>query len=366
MVYYKENLENCFIFEDAPISEAIHKIEANAAKIALVTNQRKQLVGTITDGDIRRSILNNVDDHESVSTLLKNKSHPDYTKPIQATEGSSKAELAALMHKYKIASVPLVNEENQVVDIAIFQDLVEDYKLPVRAVVMAGGLGTRLRPLTDSTPKPMLPVGEKPLLEQIIAQLKTSFINDVVITTHYLANQISDHFGDGHNHGVNIQYVQEDEPLGTAGSIGLIPEMEDTLLIINGDILTNMDFSAFLHFHKQHNASLSVAVRRYTIDVPYGVIESKDSLITSIKEKPQISFFVNAGIYLVEPDAREFIPEGSDKFDMPDLVTTLLDQGKTVVNFPIHEYWLDIGKPDDYLRASQDIAQGVFTPATSN
>lgn len=366
MVYYKQNLENCFILEDAPISEAIQKIEANTAKIALVINPEKQLIGTITDGDIRRSILNNVDDTESVRTLLKNKSHPDYTKPIQATEGATKAEIASLMHKYKIASIPLVNPNNQVVDIAIFQDLVEDYKLPVRAVVMAGGLGTRLRPLTNSTPKPMLPVGEKPLLEQIIAQLKTSFINDVVITTHYLANQISDHFGDGHNHGVNIQYVQEDEPLGTAGSIGLIPELEDTLLIINGDILTNMDFSAFLQFHKQHSASLSVAVRRYTIDVPYGVIESKDSLITSIKEKPQISFFVNAGIYLVEPDAREFIPHGSDKFDMPDLVNTLLEQGKTVVNFPIHEYWLDIGKPDDYVRASQDIEQGVFTPAKSN
>ncbi|WP_417832238.1 nucleotidyltransferase family protein [Terasakiella sp.] len=348
------------------ISDAIRVIEANSAKIALVVDECNRLIGTITDGDIRRSILGNVKETEPLSVLLSSKTNPTYKTPIKAHSSISEPELIALMQKYKITSIPLIDDDARVIDIVGFQQLFSENQLPVRAVVMAGGFGTRLRPLTNSTPKPMLPVGEKPLLEQIITQLKTSNIYDVVITTHYLSNQITDHFGDGQNHGVNIQYVKEDQPLGTAGAVSLVPDRQSTLLIINGDILTNLDFSAFLQFHKEHNAKLSVAVRRYTIDIPYGVVKSKDSHITEIKEKPQISFFVNAGIYLAEPSAIELIPQNGDKFDMTQLIDLLLETGETVINFPIHEYWLDIGKHDDYLKAQQDIEQGIFAKKVEN
>ena len=222
---------------------------------------------------------------------------------------------------------------------------------------MAGGSGTRLRPLTEDLPKPMLPVGDRPLMEVIIDQLRQSGIGRVNITTHYLPEKITDYFGNGENFGVELNYVSEDRPLGTAGSLGLIDWPRETLLVINGDILTKVNFRAMLDYHQEHRADITVGVRKYDIQVPYGVVECEDQRVCRLREKPNLSFFVNAGIYMLEPSVNEHIPNGQH-YDMTDLIERLIHKGRSVVSFPIVEYWLDIGEPSDYERAQKDMKNG--------
>ncbi|MEQ9023477.1 MAG: sugar phosphate nucleotidyltransferase, partial [Pseudomonadales bacterium] len=198
---------------------------------------------------------------------------------------------------------------------------------------MAGGFGTRLHPLTEETPKPMLPVGGRPLMEYTIKQLRKVGIKKVNIATHFRPDKIIDHFGDGSDIGVDLNYVNEMSPLGTAGALGLVEEWRGTLLMINGDILTNVDFNAMHRFHQEHQAILTVAVRQYDLQIPYGVIESNDSFVVDITEKPEAKFLVNAGIYLIEPSARTHLPK-EERFDMTDLIKKLIADGQPVACFP--------------------------------
>jgi len=224
---------------------------------------------------------------------------------------------------------------------------------------MAGGLGTRLRPLTEDLPKPMLLVGGKPLIERVIEQLWLAGIRRVNLTTHYKPEKIIEHFGDGSTFGIELNYVNEEHPLGTGGALGLMPMPSQPLLVINGDILTQVNFRAMHAFHQEQKADLTVAVRRYEIQVPYGVIECEGARVRRLQEKPQVGFLVNAGIYLLEPSVYQFIPQNTS-FNMTDLIQWLLDAGRTVVSFPVHEYWLDIGQPADYAQAQSDVANGRF------
>jgi NDP-sugar pyrophosphorylase family protein len=226
-------------------------------------------------------------------------------------------------------------------------------------MVMAGGYGTRLRPLTDETPKPMLPIGSRPLLELIVSQLRDAGIRKVNLATHYKSEVITEHFKDGSDFGVDIRYVKEDQPLGTAGALSLLEDSDEPLLVVNGDILTRVDFRAMLNFHREHNADLTVAVRQYEFRVPYGVIEADGVWIKGISEKPVVRQFINAGIYLLSPSVRAVIPNGQH-FDIPDLVHRLIEEGRPVVCFPVREYWLDIGKADQYDQAKSDVANGRF------
>jgi len=232
--------------------------------------------------------------------------------------------------------------------------LVPDQPLPVQAVVMAGGKGTRLHPLTAETPKPMLRVGERPVLEIIIGQLREAGIKQVKVTTHHKSEKIEEHFGDGKEFGIELSYVEEDRPLGTVGGLGLLEIPQETTLVINGDILTRVDFRAMLAYHREHQADLTVAVRQYDIKVPYGIIECEGSMVRGVSEKPLLGFFVNAGIYLLEPGVYQFIPSGQ-RFDMTELIQRVLREGRTVVSFPIREYWLDIGQREDYEQAQEEI-----------
>ena len=220
------------------------------------------------------------------------------------------------------------------------------------AVVMAGGFGTRLRPLTDHVPKPMLPVGDRPLLERTLERLRDAGIHSVSITTHYLADAIVGHFGDGHAFGLHLDYVAEDRPLGTAGALAQIGKFDGTLLVLNGDILTGVDFRDMLAFHRMHGADATVAVRRYEVPVPYGVVECEDGLVREVREKPSLHLLINAGMYLLEPAVRDYIPEGQC-FDMPQLLQRLLRDQRRVVSFPVLEYWVDIGQPPDYAFAQE-------------
>ncbi|MEQ8195995.1 MAG: nucleotidyltransferase family protein [Rhodospirillales bacterium] len=350
-------LEYFLISPSMSIRDAIASIDKNSEGIALVTDDGNRLIRTVTDGDIRRAMLAKLALDDTIGTLLRSQITPVDSKPITAPFDTSDASILRLMNELKIRHVPLVDEHNRVVDIALLRHLVRDYEPGLEAIVMAGGFGTRLHPLTEETPKPMLPVGGRPLMEYTIKQLRNVGIKKVNIATHFRPDKIIDHFGDGSDIGVDLNYVNEMSPLGTAGALGLVEEWRGTLLMINGDILTNVDFNAMHRFHQEHQAILTVAVRQYDLQIPYGVIESNDSFVVDITEKPEAKFLVNAGIYLIEPSARTHLPK-EERFDMTDLIKKLIADGQPVACFPIREYWLDIGQHDDYIRAQEDAKNG--------
>jgi NDP-sugar pyrophosphorylase family protein len=250
-----------------------------------------------------------------------------------------------------------VDEENHVVEFLLRKDLVPDVRLDLSAVIMAGGYGKRLLPLTERVPKPMLPVGDRPLLELTLEQLRRSGIRDVSLTTHYLPESIVNHFGDGEGFGVSLNYLKEDHPMGTAGGLKQMKRPDSTFLVINGDILTGVPFQEMLVYHRKHEAVLTVGVRKYDMQVPFGVVECEDVRVTKLQEKPSLSFFINAGTYLLEPSACDHIPEGQP-FDMTDLMQKLIEAGRRVVGFPIMEYWLDVGRHEDYQKAQMDVLKG--------
>lgn len=353
------DIKSLLVTPSSSIREAMSCIDRNARGIALVVDAERRLIATITDGDTRRAILSGVDLDLPVSELLRLRSQVFDTTPQTALLGTSDASLLHLMTETNLRQIPLVDDEGRVVDVALLSGLVEEYELPLRAIVMAGGYGTRLRPLTDELPKPMLPVGDRPLLEIIVNGLREAGIRHVNVATHYKSEMIAEHFKDGQGFGVDIRYVKEDQPLGTAGALSMLEESDEPLLVINGDILTRVDFRAMLNFHREHKSDLTVAVSQYEFRVPYGVIETDGVAVTGISEKPLVRQFINAGIYLLNPSIRRLIPNGQH-YDIPDLIDRLLKEGRPVVCFPIREYWLDIGKSDHYHQAKADIATGRF------
>jgi dTDP-glucose pyrophosphorylase len=343
---------------DASVRAAMERIDSGRAGIALVVDADRRLLGTITDGDIRRAMLADVALDAPVSTLLDRQRALDEQRPVPLTApaGTPTPELVALMQRYDVRQIPLVDDGGRVESVALLGELVEVEGPPLRAVVMAGGFGTRLGELTAETPKPMLPVGDRPLLERIIEQLRDAGIAHVNLTTHYRADAIAGHFGDGAEHGISIEYVSEAQPLGTAGALGLI-ESDAPILVMNGDILTRVDFRAMHRFHDEHAADMTVAVRPYETRVPYGLVELDESRIVGIEEKPLARGFVNAGIYLVKPEVCRLVTPG-EPLDMPQLIERLLAEGRNVVGFPLREYWLDIGRLADYEQALAD-AEGL-------
>lgn len=339
------------------IREAIRTIDRAAKGIALVVDEQGRLVGTVTDGDVRRALLDGISTEERVALLLQRKAESPYPAPITAPAGTPPTLLLQQMQAQSIRQIPLLDETGRPVELATLDALLPQQFLALQAVVMAGGFGTRLRPLTEELPKPMLPVGDRPLLERILNRLQQAGIQQVNITTHYMPEKITDYFGDGSDFGLSIRYVSEAQPLGTAGALSLIETPDEPLLVLNGDILTSLDFGAMLAFHREHRADLTVAVRQYDLQVPYGVLLCEGAEVRQIREKPTYSFFVNAGIYLLQPEAHRYIP-GGQRFDMPELIERLIEEGRRVVSFPIVEYWLDIGHPDDYARAQADLEEG--------
>ena len=347
------------VSEATSVRNVISCIDRNGKGIAIVLDGDQHLIATVTDGDIRRAILAGIDVELPIRELLNRRSNVSHEGPITAPVGTADTTLLHIMAETTVRHIPLVDQDNRVIDVALLSELVREYELPLRAVVMAGGFGTRLRPLTDELPKPMLPVGNRPLLELIVEQLRDAGIRQVNVATHYKGDVISEHFRDGQDFGVDIRYVKEDQPLGTVGALSLLEESEEPLLVINGDILTRVDFRAMLHFHREHKADLTVAVRQYEFNVPYGVVDTDGVAVRGILEKPVVKQFINAGIYLLNPAVRLMIPNGQP-YDIPDLIQLLLKEDRTVVCFPIREYWLDIGKADQYDQAKSDIANGVF------
>ena len=336
------------------ILEAVAKMDVDRLGIILVVDEERRLVGTVTDGDVRRAILARVDFKGAISELLARKAGSPVANPITAQVDDDRATLLLLLQQHRILHLPLLDGDRRVVALVTQDEFLPEALLPLQAVVMAGGAGVRLRPLTDGTPKPMLPVGDRPLMEIIIGHLKDAGIRRVSVSTHRHAEQIASHFGDGAQFGVELSYLPEERPLGTAGSLTAMEGSDETLLVMNGDILTHVDFRAMMRFHREHAADLTVAVRQYDLEVPYGVVDCDGAVVTGLTEKPVMKCFVNAGIYLVEPKMCAYIPAG-ERFDMTDLIQRMLDEGRMVVSFPIREYWLDIGQFPDYEKAQADV-----------
>jgi len=340
---------------EMPISECFALLDRSGLGALAVCDEQNKLLGIVTDGDIRRALMRNLSLDEPCMAIAG-------VHPLTALQSISSVAALHLMNHGKpflVNHLPIVDEEGRLIDILLRSDLQNIDALGVRAVVMAGGFGIRLRPLTDETPKPMLPMGDRPVMEHIIGHLRDAGISKVNVTTHYLPDKIKSYFGNGNDFGVTIDYVEECSPLGTAGSLSLIESSNEPILVINGDIMTKVDFRSMVAFHREHKSDLTVGVRQLELKVPFGVLDCNEMLVSAIREKPTIKLFINAGIYLLEPHVHALIPH-EKRYDMTDLMAHLIETGKRVVSFPIIEYWMDIGQISDYEKANADIEVRVL------
>ncbi|MEO3680960.1 nucleotidyltransferase family protein [Shewanella vesiculosa] len=330
------------------IRDALEIINLHALQVALVVDENEQLKGVVTDGDIRRALLNNLTLDQPVDLVMNH-------NPITAQLDTPKQKLIRLMEQKSILAIPLI-KDGRVAGLQTLKQALNQpyYDNPV--LIMAGGFGTRLRPLTDNCPKPMLKVGNKPLLEMTILNFAKAGFVHFYISTHFMPEQIKDYFGDGSRLNVNITYIHEDAPLGTGGALGLLPnDIPDLpLIMMNGDVLTKVDVQRLLEFHNENQAHATMCVREYEYQIPYGVINGNGNTVVSMEEKPTQRFFVNAGIYVLSPEIIKQVSE-NQVIDMPTLLDNKIQVGGKVLMFPLHEYWLDIGRLDDFNRAQADI-----------
>ena len=332
-----------------PVLAAVRRLDAAGSGALLVCDDGGVLVGIVTDGDIRRAILRGVSFDAAVGSIATSR------PVVGAAELSERAALELMDHAagFPVHQLPLVDDAGRAAGLLLRRDLVSPERLGLSALIMAGGLGTRMLPLTETVPKPMLRICDRPLLERTVSSLKRAGISRVAISTAHLADRITTYFGDGRALGVDLQYVSEIQPLGTAGALRLLEDDASPTLVINGDILPSLPFPDLVAFHRREGAELTVGMRRCELHLPYGVLDCDGARIRAVREKPRQSFWANAGIYVVEPSVRDLIPEAA-RFDMTDLIEKLLADGRRVAGFPILEYWLDIGQPADYIRAEAD------------
>lgn len=345
-MYLNIPVEDLCISNEDSLHQAAKIIENGTKQIALVIDQDKKLRGILTDGDLRRAMIAGVA-MDAPAAMVMQRSF------ISGPTGMGINKIFAIMQEKSIRHVPIVDTQGTLVDLAWISDLIKQDAGELSAVVMAGGFGKRLLPLTENLPKPMLPVGDRPVMEHIIDHLRMAGIRDLKVTTHYMPEKIKGHFGNGNKFGVKIDYVSEDRPLGTAGALGLMPKPDRPTLVVNGDIMSQVNYRAMLAFHREHQADLTVGVRQYEVQIPYGVMVCEGARVRKLTEKPQHTFLVNAGIYLLSPHVHRYIPK-NERYDMTDLIEALIEDGRSVVSFPIMEYWLDIGQHADYERANID------------
>lgn len=343
---------------DATLREAAERLDRTGVGIVLVLDGEGKLAGVVTDGDVRRAMLRQGSVDIPLSTLLFNETTGQLRSYIAADASSPRETLLGMMAQHGIRHIPLLDAAGMPLDLALYEELTAAHPLSphatfARAVVMAGGFGTRLHPLTDDVPKPMLPVGDRPLLEIIVGQLRDAGITDITLSTYFHAEMIHAHFGNGARFGVRIGYLSEDQPLGTAGALSLLDRPDLPVLVLNGDILTNTDFAAMVAFHREQQAMLTLSAYTYNTAIPYGVLDVVDGQVRSVTEKPQFSYQVSAGIYVLSPQAFDFLTPGKH-CNMTDLIDRVLAAGHKIAAFPIQEYWCDIGRVSDYLKAIKD------------
>lgn len=336
----------------ATLRECLETIDAAALNIALVVDEHNKLLGTVTDGDIRRGLIRRL-------TLNSMASECMFQQPTVGHQDDSNYQLINKIRKSCVRSIPIVSQEGVVIGLKSIEELTHTQSLDNPVLLMAGGKGTRLHPLTSDCPKPLLRVGSKPILETIIENFVEFGFWDFYISVHHMPEQIEDYFGNGDKWGISIRYLREEEPLGTAGALGLLPEDVSTLpmIIMNGDLLTKVNYKQLVQYHHDNAASATVCVKEYVHEIPYGVIQHEDGMVIAIEEKPIQQYFVNAGIYVLNYDVTKRIM--GQYVDMPDIIESCIQQ-KDVRIFPIHEYWLDIGLKDDFKKAQSDFHQEFF------
>jgi dTDP-glucose pyrophosphorylase len=332
------------------VLDALASLERSGLQIALIVDTGRRLLGVVTDGDIRKHILKGGSLEIPISQLMN-------ANPVAANASESRGELLNCMRTRRIHQLPLVDDHSQVVGLVTLDELLAAETQPNLVVLMAGGLGHRLRPLTEHTPKPMLKIGERPILETIVTQFRDHGFRRFVIAMHYLGDQIADYFGDGSRFDAEITYLRETEPLGTAGALSLLSDRPaEPFFLMNGDLLTKLNFTSLMAFHQASGAPVTMCVRGHALTIPYGVTEICGDRLERVVEKPTYRLLVNAGIYACDPEVIDLVPHDRAS-TMIDVVQLLMAQGKRPSVFPIHEYWVDIGQHGDFLRAGAEYDQ---------
>ena len=340
-----KNLSNILVSPHATIAEAIRIIDQGGVQIALVTNSERFLLGTLTDGDIRRGLL-------SGETLESEVERCMHLKFDSVPENCTERRAIRLMREEALQQMPVLDPEGRIVRLFLLEEFIKQKKLSNWVVLMAGGLGKRLRPLTESCPKPMLRVGDKPMLEIVLEQCVEAGFRNFFISVNYLKHQVIEYFGNGSRWGVDIQYLEEDKPLGTAGALSSLPEQPDKpILVMNGDVLTHVNLDKLFLFHQENSASATICVSEYKTPIPYGVVFTEGAQVLSIEEKPEMSHSINSGVYVLNPELLELLSP-KQRCDMPELLTRGLKRNHSVTAFPIHEYWLDVGHKETLDQAN--------------
>jgi len=332
---------------------AIELLQKGGFRIALVADSQRKLVGTVTDGDIRRALIDKLTMTSQVKLIMN-------PNPISVSNKVENKDILALMTDQDILHMPIIDENGILCGLETLQHLIETPKHDNPIFLMAGGFGTRLHPLTKNVPKPLLKLSGKPILETIIEQFKLYGFHDFYISTHFESNQIQEYFNNGESQSISITYLHEDVPLGTAGSLGLLDKnklLDLPLIVMNSDLLTKVDFNELLSFHNSQGGDATMCVREHSFQVPYGVVKTKSHQVISIEEKPTHKFFVNAGIYVLNPSILDDL-DGKTYLDMPNLLEQKIKSGK-INMFPLHEYWLDIGQMEHFEQAQKD-SQKLF------
>jgi dTDP-glucose pyrophosphorylase len=344
MIAFKKHL----IRETEALKKALEQLNSVPENLTLFAlNENGQLTGTITDGDIRRALLAGKSISDPVTEVM-------FRNFRFLRKSGFTYEQVQEIKSRKISLVPVLDEENYI-DRLINFDQVKTI-LPLDVVIMAGGRGERLRPLTDETPKSLLPVGNKPILEHNIDRLSRYGVNNFIITIRHLADKIMQQFGNGDDKGIDITYIRENLPMGTIGSVSMIEEFTHRhVLITNSDLLTTIDYEDFYRRFIDEDADMAVASAPYNVDLPYAILETRGSNIISFREKPTYTYYSNAGIYLVKRELLSHIPV-ERSFNTTDFMQVLLGLGKKIIYYPILGYWLDIGRHEDYIKANEDIA----------
>jgi dTDP-glucose pyrophosphorylase len=327
--------------------KAIDILEENASRTLFVINEDNKLVGTLTDGDIRRGLLNGLEISQTIENFMN-------TNFKYLNDSNQNLALIKKYAKEGISLIPLIDDEFQLLDVLDLKKV--KTKLPVAALIMAGGRGERLRPLTEVTPKPMLKIGNKPIIEHNIDRLIAYGITDIYISVKYLKHQIIDYFGNGGAKGVSIFYIEEEEALGTIGALGYVDAIGyEDILVMNSDLLTNIDFEDFYNFYKTNNAKMALASVPYHVTIPYAVLETNGHIISSFSEKPSFTYYSNGGIYMLKLTLKEQFEKGKF-FNATDLMDQVIaDDEESLIHYPLLGYWLDIGKHQDFMKAQEDI-----------
>lgn len=335
--------QRTLVREGATIQETIRNLDESSLQIALIVSTDGILLGTVTDGDVRRALLRGIDLSSPVSEIM-------YRSPMVVPPEMSRDMVIHLMRANKMHQIPVIDERHRVVGMHLVDEVFMPASRANPMLVMAGGFGKRLRPFTQDCPKPMLQVAGKPILQHILERAIGDGFSDFYFSIHYLGNVIEDYFADGSRWGVRIRYLREETPLGTAGALSQLPTRNAPVVVTNGDVLTDIHYSEMLDFHLQHRAAATMAVKRHEWQNPFGVVKTEGLTIVGFEEKPIHRSHVNAGIYVLNPEALDHVTPG-EPCDMPTLFERIAIHGAKTIAYPMHEPWMDIGRPEDLLAA---------------